>query len=386
MKYLPIIWANLKRRKLRTALTMSSIVVAFLLFGYLCAIQEALSAGVSVAGADRLIVRHKVSIIQLLPQAYHERIRRIDGVKEAAHATWFGGIYQEPRNFFAQIPVVPEEYFSIYDEFTLPEDQMKKWLATKNGAVVGRNTADRFEWKIGDRIPIQATIYPQEDGEQMWEFDLVGIYDSDKEGADTTQFFFRHDYFDEAQSAAEEGMIGWYLVKVDDPGQAEAVAKAIDAEFANSPFETKAETEGAFVQGFAKQVGNITAIMIAILSAVFFTILLVAGNTIAQSVRERTEEIGVLKSLGFTNTQVMGLVLGESCFLSVLAGGTGLALAFALISRGDPTNGSLPIFYLPTPDILLGIILMVVLGLLTGLAPAIRATRLKVADALRRAQ
>lgn len=385
MKFLPIIWANLKRRKLRTALTMSSIVVAFLLFGYLCAIQEALSAGVSVAGADRLIVRHKVSIIQLLPQSYHERIRRMEGVKEAAHATWFGGIYQEPRNFFAQIPVVPEEYFSVYDEFTLPEAQLKKWLETKNGAVAGRNTADRFGWKVGDRIPIQATIYPQEGDEQMWEFDLVGIYDSEKKGADTTQFFFRHDYFDEAQSS-EEGMVGWFLIKVDDPDQAEAVAKAIDAEFANSPFETKAETEGAFVQGFAKQIGNVTAIMIAIMSAVFFTILLVAGNTIAQSVRERTEEIGVLKSLGFTNTQVMGLVLGESCFLSMLAGGTGLALAFALISRGDPTNGSLPIFYLPTPDIILGLVLMVILGLLTGLTPAIRATRLKVADALRRAQ
>lgn len=385
MKYFPIIWANLKRRKLRTALTMASVLVAFLLFGYLCAIREALSAGVSVAGADRLIVRHKVSIIQLLPQSYHERIRRIAGVKDAAHATWFGGIYQEPRNFFAQIPVVPEEYFAIYDEFTLPEAQMKKWLETKNGAVVGRNTADRFGWKIGDRIPIQATIYPQENGEQMWEFDLVGIYDSEKKGADTTQFFFRHDYFDEAQSS-EEGMIGWYLIKVDDPEQAEEVAKAIDAEFANSPFETKAETEGAFVQGFAKQIGNVTAIMIAIMSAVFFTILLVAGNTIAQSVRERTEEIGVLKSLGFTNTQVMGLVLGESCFLSMLAGGIGLALAFALISRGDPTNGSLPIFYLPTPDLILGVVLMVVLGLLTGMMPAIRATRLKVADALRRAQ
>ncbi|MBL6763315.1 MAG: ABC transporter permease [Verrucomicrobiae bacterium] len=384
MKYLPLIWANLKRRKLRTGLTMSSILIAFLLFGYLCAIKEALSAGVSVAGADRLIVRHKVSIIQLLPQSYLERIRRIEGVKEAAHATWFGGIYQEPRNFFAQIPVVPEEYFSIYDEFRLPEAQMKKWLATKNGAVVGKNTADRFGWKIGDRIPIQATIYEQKNGEQMWEFDLVGIYDSEKKGADTTQFFFRQDYFDEAQSVTE-GMVGWYLIRVDDSGHAEAVAKAIDEEFANSPYETKAETEGAFVQGFAKQIGNITAIMIAIMSAVFFTILLVAGNTIAQSVRERTEEIGVLKSLGFTNLQVLGLVLGESCFLSVLAGGAGLALAFGLISRGDPTNGSLPIFYLPTTDLITGILLMLVLGLLTGLAPAIQATRLKIADALRRA-
>jgi len=385
MKYLPLIWANLKRRKLRTGLTMASILVAFLLFGYLCAIEEAFSAGVSVAGADRLIVRHKVSIIQLLPQSYLERIRRIAGVKEAAHATWFGGIYQEPKNFFAQIPVVPAEYFSIYDEFRLPEAQMKKWLETKNGAVVGKNTADRFGWKIGDRVPIQATIYEQKNGQQLWEFDIVGIYDSEKKGADTTQFFFRQDYFDEAQ-AVTEGMVGWYLIRVDDPDQAEAVARAIDEEFANSPYETKAETEGAFVQGFAKQIGNITAIMIAIMSAVFFTILLVAGNTIAQSVRERTEEIGVLKSLGFTNSQVLGLVLGESCFLSVLAGGVGLALAFALISRGDPTGGSMPIFYLPAPDIVTGIGLMFALGLLTGIAPAVQAMRLKVADALRRAQ
>lgn len=384
MKYLPLIWANLKRRKLRTALTTACILIAFLLYGYLCAIQEALQAGVSVAGADRLIVRHKVSIIQVLPQSYLERIRRIPGVKQAAHATWFGGIYKEPRNFFAQMPIVPEEYFAIYDEFKLPEDQMKKWLETKNGAVVGKNTADRFDWKIGDRIPIQATIY-ERDGEQMWDFDLVGIYDSDKKGADTTIFFFRHDYFDEAQAAMEEGMVGWYLIRVDDPDQAESVAKAIDDEFANSPFETKAETEGAFVQGFAKQIGNITAIMIAILSAVFFTILLVAGNTIAQSVRERTEEIGVLKSLGFTNTQVLMLVLGESCFLSILGGGIGLGIAFLLIARGDPTGGSLPIFYLPTPDIIMGVVFMIVLGLLTGLTPAIQATRLKIADALRRA-
>ncbi|MFT4688854.1 MAG: putative ABC transport system permease protein [Limisphaerales bacterium] len=384
MKYLPIIWANLKRRKLRTALTTACILIAFLLYGYLCAIEEALQAGVSVAGADRLMVRHKVSIIQVLPQSYLERIRRIPGVKQAAHATWFGGIYKEPRNFFAQMPIVPEDYFAIYDEFKLPEDQMKKWLETKNGAVVGKNTADRFDWKIGDRIPIQATIY-ERDGEQMWDFDLVGIYDSDKKGADTTKFFFRHDYFDEAQAAMEEGMVGWYLIRVDDPDQAESVAKAIDDEFANSPFETKAETEGAFVQGFAKQIGNITAIMIAILGAVFFTILLVAGNTIAQSVRERTEELGVLKALGFTNTQVLLLVLGESCFLSVLGGAIGLGIAFLLISRGDPTGGSLPIFYLPTPDIIMGVIFMIVLGLLTGLTPAIQATRLKIADALRRA-
>lgn len=179
-------------------------------------------------------------------------------------------------------------------------------------------------------------------------------------------------------------MIGWFYVKVDDPNQAEEVAKAIDAEFANSPFETKAETEGAFVQGFAKQIGNITAIMTAIMGAVFFTILLVAGNTIAQSVRERTEEIGVLKSLGFTNFQVLGLVIGEACFLSLLAGGAGLGLSYTLILQGDPTNGMLPIFYFPPDDVMIGVGLIVALGFFTGILPALRANQLKIADALRR--
>ncbi|MBI4657686.1 MAG: FtsX-like permease family protein [Verrucomicrobia bacterium] len=383
MKFLHLIWSNLKRKKLRTLLTLLSVLVAFVLYGYLSAIGEALSQGVNVAEADRLVVRHKVSLTQLLPGPYKDRIARIPGVAKVAHATWFGGIYQEPRNFFAQLPVEPAEYLALYPEFILPEEQKKAWLQTRTGAIVGKKTAEKFGWKIGDRIPIQATIWTQENGQRTWEFDLVGIYDATKKGIDTTTFFFRYDYFDEARAFAK-GTVGWYIVRVADSNQAADVAKQIDNEFMNSPAETKAETEGAFVQGFAKQIGNVGAILLAILSAVFFTILLVAGNTMAQAVRERTEELGVLKALGFTNGQVLALVLIESCLLAGLGGVLGLGLAWVSIAQGDPTGGAFPMFYLPTKDVLAGLVLVVALGVIAGLFPALQAMRLRIADALRR--
>ena len=383
MKFAHLIWSNLKRKKLRTILTLLSILVAFVLFGYLSAIGRGLNQGISVEGANRLVVRHRVAIVQPLPVSYQARIARMDGVAMATHCSWFGGIYQEPKNFFAQMPVVPEEFLAIYSEFVLPEDQKKAWLQKRTGAVVGRKLAERFNWKIGDRIPIQATIWQKKDGGSTWEFDLVGIYDGKDQSTDTTQFFFRYDYFDESRSFGE-GLVGWYVVRVEDPDKAAAVAQAIDNEFANSPAETKAETEGAFVRAFAEQIGDIGAIVFSILGAVFFTILLVAGNTMAQAVRERAEELGVLKALGFTNHQVMWLVLVESCFLAALGGFAGLALAWVLIAAGDPTGGALPIFYFPIRDVLLGVLLALGLGLLTGLFPAIQAMRLGIADALRR--
>ena len=383
MKFLPLIWSNLKRKKLRTLLTLLSILVAFVLFGYLSAIGRALDQGVSVANADRLVVRHRVSIAQLLPVSYKARMARIPGVALVAHATWFGGIYQEPKNFFAQMPVEPKEWLDIYPEYILPDEARKAWLATPTGAIVGRKTAEKFGWKVGDRIPIQATIWRKEDGEKTWEFDLVGIYDGKEKGTDTTQFFFRYDYFDETRLFAK-GEVGWYIVRVKNASESADVAQQIDDEFANSPAETKAETEGAFVQAFAKQIGDIGTIMLAILSAVFFTILLVAGNTMAQAVRERTEELGVLKALGFANGQVLALVLAESCFLSGLGGALGLGLAWLLISAGDPTRGALPIFYFPTRDLMFGVALVLALGLVTGILPALQAMRLRVAEALRR--
>ncbi|MBM3840080.1 MAG: ABC transporter permease [Verrucomicrobia bacterium] len=383
MKFLYLIWSNLKRRKLRTILTVLSILVAFVLYGFLCAIGEALVGGVNVTAADRLIVRHRVSLTQLLPGSYQDRIARVPGVAKVTHATWFGGIYQDPKNFFAQMPVEPEEHLDLYPEFILPEDQKNAWLQTRTGAIVGRKSAEKFGWKIGDRIPIQATIWVKEGGQRTWEFDLVGIYDGAKKGTDTTSLYFRYDYFDEARAFAK-GTVGWYIVRVADPNKAADAAKLIDNEFMNSPAETKAETEGAFVQGFAKQVGNVGAILTAILSAVFFTILLVAGNTMAQAVRERTEELAVLKALGFTNGQVLGIVLTESCVLAALGGGLGLGLAWIAISQGDPTGGAFPMFHLPTKDLGIGFVLVGALGAIAGLFPALQAMRLRIAEALRR--
>jgi putative ABC transport system permease protein len=382
MKYLALLWSNLKRKKLRTVLTVLSIFVAFLLFGILCTIREAFTAGVNLADADRLLVRHKVSLILSMPESYTRRIEQVDGVDFAVHMSWFGGIYQDPKNFFANFPTTPETFLKMYPEFILPEDQKAAWLNTRTGCIVGRTLADRFGWKVGDRIPLMSPIWPNKDG-TAWEFDVVGIFDGAKKGTDTSGMYFRYDYFDEAR-ARGEGEVGWYLVRVTDANRAGEVAAAIDAEFANSPYETKTEPEGAFMQGFAQQIGNIGAMLIAILSAVFFTIILVAGNTMAQSVRERTEEIGVLKALGFSNRLVLGLVLAESCTIACVGGLLGLAAAWLFAAGGSPSPDMIPIFYFPMDDLLIGVALVAGLGLAAGILPAMQAMRLQVAVALRR--
>jgi putative ABC transport system permease protein len=383
MKYFYLIFSSLKRKKLRTSLTILSIMVAFILFGYLTAIRQAFDAGVEVAGADRLVVRHKVSIIQLLPQSYEAKIERIDGVDNATHTTWFGGVYQEPKNFFAQLAIVPEELFDMFPEFVISDEHKAAWLETRSGALVGRGLADRFNWKLGDRIPINATIWGKKDGGRTWEFDLVAIYEGAEKGTDTSQFFFRYDFFDETR-AGGTGQVGWYTVRVTDPDKATEVAAAIDAEFANSAQETKTEPEGAFIQGFANQIGNIGFIIMSIMSAVFFTILLVAGNTMAYTVRERTNELAVLKALGFTDRAVLGLVLGESLALTMVGGVIGLGLAWLLVSTGDPTGGSFPVFYLPTRDLFIGALLIMAMAFIAGIIPALQAQKLQIADALRR--
>jgi putative ABC transport system permease protein len=383
MKFLHLIWCNLKRKKLRTSLTLLSIVVAFVLFGFLSAIQQALVGGVKMAGADRLVVREKVSIINPLPESYKARIDRIPGVDFATHETWFGGIYQDPKNFFMQAPVVPAELLKMYPELVLPPAQSNAWVQTRTGAIVGRKSAERFGWKIGDKVPIQSTIWAQQDGNRTWTFDIVGIFDAGNKNTDTTPLFFRYDYFDEARRNAK-GDVGWYIIRIKDPAQAVEVARRVDAEFENSSAETKTEPEGAFVQAWASQIGNIVFIVAAILSAVFFTILLVTGNTMAQAVRERTGELGVLKAIGFTNAQIVSFVLAESCLLTVLGGSLGLGLAWLMISRGDPTGGLLPLFSLPTRDLFVGFGISVALGFVTGIFPALQAMRLRVADALRR--
>jgi putative ABC transport system permease protein len=373
------------RRKIRTIFTILSILIAFVLFGGLMAIRAAFTMGVDVAGADRLMMIHKVSIIQLLPKSYGERIRATEGVTEVSHANWFGAYYQDPTNFIQNMAVDPESWLRIYPEFEVPEDQKKVWLNDRTGALIGSDLALKWGWKIGDRIPLISPIYRKPDG-TPWEFTIDGIYTSAKQGVDKTQFFFHWDYLNETfrNSGFMNGQVGWYIFRVADPATSDQLAKRIDAMFANSPAETKTATEKAFISDWAKQVGDIGAIMIAIATIVMFFILFVAGNAMAQSIRERTNELGVLKTIGFSDGRILALVLLESCVIALVGGGIGLAVSWLIIAQGDPTNGMLPIFHFPTRDLIFGIGLVLLLGLGTGLLPAYQAGRLKIVDALRR--
>lgn len=387
MKFLFLVLSNLKRKKLRTILTILSIFVAFLLFGILCVIKAGFMGGVELAGEDRLVIRHKVSFIQPLPESYEAKIAALPGVEVVTAITWFGGIYKDPKNFMATFPVNPDTYLKVYPEYIVTPEVMAKWKATRNGAVVGRVTMERLAqsdgWKVGDRIPLTSPIWGQPEGQAAWEFEIVGTYESEKKGADESGFYFRYDYFEEAR-VDRKGTVGWFGVKVKDAGEAAQVARRIDEEFANSPSETKTEAEGAFAAAFANQVGDIGTIVMGVTAAVFFTILLVAGNTMSQSVRERVEELGVLKAMGFTNGLILVLVLIESCVVSLIGGGLGLGTAWLLTTVKNPVSQLFPVLSMPQRDLLLGLGLVVSLGMISGLLPAIQAMRLQIATALRR--
>lgn len=383
MKYLHLVWRNLTRRKARTLFTFLSVVVAFFLFGLLMAVRNGFASGVQIAGQSRLLTIHKVSIIQPLPIRYQEEIRRVPGVARVTHMSWFGGVYQDPTNFFAQIAVDPEGFLAIYPEYELPVEQRERWLATRTGAVAGRKLAERFGWQVGDRIPIQATIWRPRDGSPTYEFDLVGLYRGATPDVDETTFYFHYDYLKER--VGDIGQVGWFVVEVEDPSRAVQVAEAIDDRFANSPAETRTTTEKAFMQSFAEQVGNTGAMLTAIVAIVFFVILLIAGNTMAQSVRERTNELGVLKTLGFTDRAVTGLVLVEAVTLTLAGGALGLGLSLLVTPALEPMVQMIfPVFYVPVPMVLAGLGLATALGLASGGLPAWSAQRLEIAEAVRR--
>jgi putative ABC transport system permease protein len=384
VKYLHLLRKNLGRRKVRTVFTVLSIFVAFVLFMILSALATGFTGGVELAGADRLITIHKVSIIQPLPASYEADIEAVPGVVDAANAVWFGGVYQDPKNFIAQMAVDAEEWLAMYPEYVLSPSEREAWIADRTGAIVGEALAQRFGWEVGDRIPIQGTIWQRKDGSKTWEFTLRGIYEGAEDGTDDTQFFFHHAFLDEAR-AFGEGLVGWYTIRVADPQRADAIAEAIDAEFANSPAETKTATEKAFVQAFANQIGDVGAIVTGILAAVFFTMLLVAGNTMAQAVRERTGELAVLKTLGFTDGRVLGLVLAESLVVAALGGVLGLAVGWLVVSGMAAELGAfLPAVYVQPRDLALGVALVALVGIAAGILPAYQAMRLEVVQALRR--
>jgi putative ABC transport system permease protein len=387
MRFLPIVWRNLLRRKFRTFFTVGAIFFAFLLFGVLMAIRAAFSMGVEMAGQGRLMVIDKVSIINPLPASYESQIRQIDGVTDVTHANWFGGYYQDVRNQFATFAVDPASWLRIYaKEFDLPEDQKKAWLADRTGAIVGIDTAKKYGFTVGQRVPIQGTIYRRPDG-GPWEITIDGIYDSAIKGSDKTNLVFNYQFLRETipERSGFRDRYNWYVFTIADPDRAPQIAAKIDAMFANSPSETKTNTEKAFVSDWAKQVGDIGKIMMWIVAMAMFTILLVSGNTMAQAIRERTNELAVLKTLGFGEGRILSMVLLESILIAFVGGGLGLALSFTFITlTGDPTHGLLPAFYFPTKALIAGIALVAALGIASGVLPAWQASRLRIVDALRR--
>jgi putative ABC transport system permease protein len=379
MKYRHLIFANLFRKKIRTTLTLGSFAVALFLFGLLAVVRGAFSQGLEVAGANRLVIVNKVSIIQPLPISYKQKLAQTPGVTLVTHANWFGGVYQDERNFFPQFAIEDETYRQMFPEFIVPEEQWNAFIGDRQGAIVGEDLVKRFHWKVGDRVPIKGTIFPG-----TWEFNIRGIYHGSRPQDDVTQFWFRYKYLEERENPYWKGLIGWYTVRIDNPDNAARVAGTIDGTFANSPWETKTETEKAFAAGFVKQAGNIEFLMLSIGGVVFFTLLLVTGNTMAIAVRERMRELAVLKAVGFSNGFVLALVLGESLLLAIIGGGLGLAFSKLFTLRGDPTGGMLPYFYLAPTAIILGLVAALAVGMAAGILPAWSAMRLRVVDALRR--
>ncbi|ANB17141.1 ABC transporter permease [Dokdonella koreensis] len=384
MKYLHLIWAALFRRKTRTMLTLLSVLAAFLLFGLLDGVRVAFNAGGEAAGVDRMIVASRFSIIQGLPQSLVPRIQATPGVKNVTWANWFGGYYKDPKNQGFNIAIGPN-FFDVYSDYVVSPEHRKAFEETRTGALIGATLAKRFDWKVGDKVPVTGAIYPNKaTGDTSWTFDVVGIYSAREEklrGIEQ-QLLFRWDYFDEA-NAYNDHDVGWITIQVTDPNQSDQVAKAIDALSANSDHETKTQTEQAFNLSFAKQMGDIGLIVSAIMGAVFFTLLLLTGNTMAQAVRERIPELATLKTIGFSDRTVLGLVFGEAVLLIVLGGVLGLGLAAVLMPAvGAASGGMMQLPPVGATTWLIGLVVMVVIGVLVGALPALRAMRLKIVDAL----
>ena len=385
MKYLHLIWAALFRRKARTILTLVSIIAAFLLFGMLDAVRTSFNqAGQSANGAQRLQTGSKLSFIQTLPQSLEAQIAQVPGVKMVTYANWFGGAYQDPHNQVFSFAVEPN-YIDLYPEIEVSPAERKAFDETRTGVLVGEKLAQRFNWKVGDKIPLQSTIFPNREGSKNWTFDIVGIMHSKdkKAGGFYDQLLLLHwKYFDET-TPFNRGTVGWYVTRVTDVNQADRVAKAIDAISANSDHETRTQTEQAATANWMKQLADIGLIVGSIMGAVFFTLLLLSGNTMMQAVRERTSELAVLKTIGFSNHSVLAMVLAESVLLLLLGGCIGLGLATLIIPTiSAGSGGMLNLGAVSGSSWLLGIVLMVLIGLLVGALPALRAMHLNIVDAL----
>jgi len=384
VRYAPLLSAGLFRRKARTVLTLLSIVVAFLLFGMLQAVQSAFESGADAADAKRLLTTARYSIIEPLPMAHLKTIERVPGVIGVASADWFGARYQNESNAFPVFAVDPARYLDMYPEFTIAPAQREAFVKTRTGAVAGQRLMDRYGWKIGQKLPIASEIHAKTDGSLNWEFDLVGVIDADDPAvrANTDVVLINVAHFDEARQLGR-GKTGWYIVRIAEAEQAKVIAAEIDRRFANSPDETKTAPEKEFAVGFAKQIGDIGAVVTRILAAVFFTILILTGNTMAHSVRERIPELAILKTLGFSDTRVTTLVLAESIVLLGLGAGLGMAVAAALLPAvNGSTGGRFPPLFVTAETWLAAAGLALLVALAVGLPPAWRARRLRIVEAL----
>ena len=384
MKYFYLVWKSLWRKKIRTTLTILSIFVAFLLFGMLNAVNQVFGGASDLANAQRLITLDKISIINSLPAAYLQRIESIPGVTRVAHASWFGGYYQDPKNQFAQFPVDPERYLDVYPELVISDEHKAEWMRKRDSIVVGRGLMEQFGWQVGDRIPIYSSIWTNTSGNQTWDFEIAGVFDNDDPRSNTLFMLLHYDYFEEGR-AFGQGSMGWFILQIANDANAAEVANAVDTQFANSPNQTKTSTEAAFAESFIGQYGNIALIITLILSAVFFTILLVAGNTMAQSVRERISELAVLKTLGFEDRSILAIVLAESTLVMVVGGILGLGTAWLLVNVLLAGNIPLPGMYIDADAIAMGLLYMLLAGIAAGIFPAVRAMRLTIVEALSRA-
>jgi putative ABC transport system permease protein len=375
--------ANLFRKRTRTILTLLSVIMAFLLFGLLQSVNTVFNAGADFIGATRLIVQARVSFTQPLPISMLPKLEAVPGVTRVAYQSWFGGVWQEntPLIMFS---LDPQRYRDVYPEYVMPDAQWQTFINTRTGMIVGKQLADQYGWKVGQKIPIASNIYPQKDGSKGWAFDLVGIFDGKDEDwrKRTNLAFIQQDYFDEANQFGLKGRINFFILKLADGASARAISRTVDAMFENSPDETKTQTEKDFNISFVKQIGDVGLIVRWILFAVFFTLLLVVGNTMAQSVRERIPELAVLKTLGFSDGEVLGFVLAEAFALCLFGGLIGLILASiagAMVEKGSGGQFQLTVDYHVW---LIGILAIVVMSMAVGLLPALRARRLRIVDAL----
>jgi len=378
MKYWKIILKNVGRNRRRTVLTVLSIAFSLFLVMFLRTLVLELSRqNPNPVATRRVVVRRATSLQELMPEAYGRKIEGVQDVQLVAAIDWFGGIYQEPKNFFANFAVEHDKLFAMFPEIQLDEAATKAFLSQKSAAICGRQLAERFGWKVGDKITLLGTIYPVD-----LDFTLVGTYRND---SDERAFYFHRDYFEEAQG--KPGKAGVFFVMCSSPEVVPKVIGRIDSMFRNTDAETRTETERAFESSFQMMIGNVKGLVLSISSVVVFMILLVVGNTMAMNIRERSHEIAILKSLGFQNESLIGMLVGEATSISLmggLLGCLGAKLLFAGVDAPRLTMGFIRSFQVELPTLAMGIAIALLVGVVCGGIPALHISRLTVSEGLRR--